>query len=101
MVLSSSKSSSRNCRTVVTAGTFKGVLGSSDSGNESPSFRLFREELLLLNKTIMRFVNNPVFQAANSVDVNLAKKASDDLDQVISLTLDLKQNAQKLRKTGQ
>jgi hypothetical protein len=49
----------------------------------------------------MRFVNNPVFQAANSVDVNLAKKASDDLDQVISLTVDLKQNAQKLRKTGQ
>lgn len=63
--------------------------------------RQFREELLLLDKTIMRFVNNPVFQAANSVDVNLAKKASDDLDQVIWLTLDVKQNAQKLRKTGQ
>jgi hypothetical protein len=63
--------------------------------------RQFREELLLLDKTLMRFVNNPVFQAANSVDVNLAKKASDDLDQVISLTVDLKQNAQKLRKTGQ
>lgn len=63
--------------------------------------RQFREELLLLDKTIMRFVNNPVFQTANSVDVNLAKKASDDLDQVISLTLDLKQNAQKMRKTGQ
>jgi hypothetical protein len=62
--------------------------------------RQFREELLLLDKTLMRFVNNPVFQAANSVDVNLAKKASDDLDQVISLTVDLKQNAQKLRKTG-
>jgi hypothetical protein len=63
--------------------------------------RQFREELLLLDKTLMRFVNNPVFQAANSVDVNLAKKASNDLDQVISLTVDLKQNAQKLRKTGQ
>ena len=65
------------------------------------TFRQFREELLLLDKTIMRFVNNPVFQAANTVDVNLAKKASDDLEQVISLTVDLKQNAQKLRKTGQ
>ena len=63
--------------------------------------RQFREELLLLDQTIMRFVNNPVFQAANTVDVNLAKKASDDLEQVISLTVDLKQNAQKLRKTGQ
>jgi len=60
--------------------------------------RQFREELLLLDKTIMRFVTNPVFQAANSVDVNLAKKASEDLEQVIFLTLDLKQNTQKLRK---
>lgn len=60
--------------------------------------RQFREELLLLDKTIMRFVSNPVFQAANTVDVNLAKKASEDLEQVISLTFDLKQNAQKLRK---
>jgi len=61
--------------------------------------RQFREELLLLDKTLMSFVNNPVFQAANSVDVNQAKKASKDLDQVISLTNDLKQNAQKLRKS--
>jgi hypothetical protein len=60
--------------------------------------RQFREELLLLDKTLMRFVNNPVFQAANTVDVDLAKKASADLEQVISLSVDLKQNAQKLRK---
>jgi len=60
--------------------------------------RQFREELLLLDKTIMRFVNNPLFQAANTVDVDLAKNASTDLDQVITLTADLKQNAQKLRK---
>lgn len=63
--------------------------------------RQFREELLRLDKTIMSFVNNPVFQAANTVDVNLAKKASDDLEQVIFLTFHLKQNAQKLRKTTQ
>ena len=62
--------------------------------------RQFREELLLLDKTLMRFVNNPVFQAANTVDVDLAKKASADLEQVISLTVDIKQNAQKLRKTN-
>ena len=65
---------------------------------EVSTVRQFREQLLLLDKTIMRFVSNPVFQAANTVDVNLAKKASSDLEQVISLTLDLKQNAQKLRK---
>jgi hypothetical protein len=61
--------------------------------------RHFREELLLLDKKIMSFVTNPVFQAANSVDVDLAKKASADLEHVILLTVDLKQNAQKLRKT--
>ncbi len=66
---------------------------------EVTTVRQFREELLLLDKTLMRFVNNPVFQAANTVDVNLAKNASADLEQVILLTLDLKQNAQKLRKT--
>jgi len=62
--------------------------------------RHFRAELLLLDKTLMRFVNNPVFQTANTVDVNLAKKASEDLEQVILLAFDLKQNAQKLRKTN-
>ena len=62
--------------------------------------RQFREELLLLDKTIMSFVTNPVFQANNALDVNLAKKASEDLKQVIFLTADLKQNAQKLGKTA-
>src|ERR1051326_2741563 len=60
--------------------------------------RDFREELLLLDKKIMSFVNNPVFQAAHTMDVNLAKKASSDLEHVLVLTVDLKQNAQKLRK---
>ena len=78
----------------------------SSENRETPSkpevstVRQFREQLLLLDKTIMRFVSNPVFQAANTVDVNLAKEASADLEQVISLTLDLKQNAQKLRKAA-
>jgi len=62
--------------------------------------RQFREELLLLDKKIMSFVNNPVFQKANTMDVNLAKKATEDLEHVIALTVDLKQNAQKLRKTA-
>jgi MoxR-like ATPase len=60
--------------------------------------RQFREGLLLLDKTIMRFVTNPVFQAANTLDIDQAKKASSDLEGVISLTDDLKQSAQKLRK---
>jgi len=62
--------------------------------------RQFREELLLLDKSIMQFVTNPVFQAANTVDVNQAKKASLDLEQVISLSNDVKLNALKFRKTS-
>jgi hypothetical protein len=75
----------------------------SQTASKTPAVttgRQFREELLLLDKTIMSFVTNPVFQVANAVDVNLATKASTDLEQVISLTIDLKQNAQKLRKTS-
>ena len=60
--------------------------------------RQFRERLLLLDKTIMGFITNPVFQAANTLDVNLAKSASRDLDLVLSLSDDLKKNAQKLQK---
>ena len=63
--------------------------------------REFRAQLLLLDKTLMSFVNNPVFQANNTVDVNLAKKASEDLEHVLYLTVDLKQIAQKLRKSTQ
>jgi len=63
--------------------------------------REFRAQLLLLDKTLMSFVNNPVFQANNTVDVDLAKKASADLEHVISLSVDLKQNAQKLRRSTQ
>jgi len=60
--------------------------------------RQFREELLLLDKKVMSFVNNPVFRVGNTMDVNLAKQASEDLQHVIVLTVDIKQNAQKLRK---
>jgi len=74
----------------------------SQSSSKSPAVttvRQFREQLLLLDKSIMSFVNNPVFQANNTVDVNLAKQASADLEKVLALTGDLKQHAQKLRKS--
>jgi|ERR1043165_661154 hypothetical protein len=76
----------------------------SETDSKTPAVttvRQFREQLLRLDKSIMSFVNNPVFQANNTVDVNLAKKASADLEHVLSLTVDLKQIAQKLRKSTQ
>jgi hypothetical protein len=77
---------------------------SSQTASKTPAVttvRQFRAQLLLLDKSVMSFVNNPVFQANNTVDVNLAKKASEDLEHVLVLTVDLKQNAQKLRKGTQ
>ena len=75
-----------------------------DANTKTPevtTVRQFREQLLRLDKSIMSFVNNPVFQANNIVDVNLAKKASADLEHVLSLTVNLKQIALKLRKSAQ
>jgi hypothetical protein len=40
----------------------------------------FRAALLVLDQTIMRFVKNPVFQAANTIDVDQARQARVDLD---------------------
>lgn len=76
---------------------------SDEAKTEPPSVSTvsqFRDELLLLDKTIMRFVTNPVFQAVNALDVNEAKNASRDLEQVISLASHVKQNADKFRKTA-
>jgi hypothetical protein len=64
---------------------------------EVTSARQFRSELLLLDQTIMRFVNNPVFQAVNTLDVNKAREARHDLETVILLIANVKQNAAKLR----
>jgi hypothetical protein len=60
----------------------------------------FRNALLLLDQTIMRFVTNPLFQTPNTIEVNLASKARKDLETVISLTADLKKTAARLQKTA-
>ncbi len=60
----------------------------------------FRDALLVLDQTIMRFVTNPLFQTPNTIEVNLATKARKDLETVISLTADLKKTAARLQKTS-
>jgi hypothetical protein len=60
--------------------------------------REFRAALLVLDKTIMRFVNNPLFRTPNTLEVGLAAKARSDLEAVISLSADLKKTAAKLGK---
>ena len=60
----------------------------------------FRHVLLLLDRTIMRFVNNPVFKTPNTLEVSQAAKAREDIEAVISLTGDLKKTASRLQKSS-
>lgn len=59
----------------------------------------FKDALLIMDKRIMSFVANPLFQKANVVDVKLAHQASGDLKAVIELSGKLKKHAAKLSKS--
>jgi hypothetical protein len=56
----------------------------------------FRAALLTLDQTIMRFINNPVFQAANTIDVDYATQARRDLETVIDLAESLRKATSRL-----
>jgi hypothetical protein len=63
------------------------------------SVKEFRAALLLLDKSIMSFVTNPLFQKANVVEVNLAAQASHDLKVIIELSENLQKSAALMRKS--
>jgi uncharacterized lipoprotein YehR (DUF1307 family) len=58
----------------------------------------FRAALLLLDKSIMSFVTNPLFQTTNVVEVNLATQASGDLKVIIELSGNLQKSAATLMR---
>lgn len=58
----------------------------------------FRAALLLLDRSIMNFVTNPLFQKSNVVEVGLASRASHDLEVVIELSGNLQKAAEHLNK---
>jgi hypothetical protein len=58
----------------------------------------FRLALLALDRSIMSFVTNPLFQKSNVVDVSLAAQASRDLRTVIDLCGSIKKTAGRLNK---
>ncbi len=59
----------------------------------------FKDALLIMDRRIMNFVTNPLFQKANVVDVKLAHQASGDLKAVIELSGKLKKTAARLSKS--
>jgi len=58
----------------------------------------FKAELTKLDKTIMSFATNPIFQKSNIVDVQLATRASADLLFIIEQSRALKKASSKLAK---
>src|SRR5436190_1442736 len=53
----------------------------------------FRSALMRLDHSIMNFVTNPIFQKANVIEIQLATQASQDLEDVIALSGNLKKIA--------
>ena len=58
----------------------------------------FRAALLLLDRTIMSFVSNPLFQKPNTIEVKQGSDARRDLETIISFADDLKKTAVRLNK---
>jgi hypothetical protein len=57
----------------------------------------FKSALLLMDHSIMRFVNNPIFQKPNLVEIESATRASQDLAEIITLSATLKKIADNLK----
>jgi hypothetical protein len=57
----------------------------------------FKAALLVMDRSLMNFVTNPIFQERNVVEVNLATKATRDLEAVIAYSANLKKIASHLK----
>jgi hypothetical protein len=60
----------------------------------------FRAALLQMDRFLMGFVNNPIFQNPGVVELNSAAQASSDLEKVIALSSSLKKIALGLSNSG-
>jgi hypothetical protein len=58
----------------------------------------FKAELLVLDRSVMSFVTNPIFRQTNVMDLRLANQAKSDLEAVISMSNKLKRVSEKLGK---
>jgi hypothetical protein len=56
----------------------------------------FKSALLVMDRSLMSFVTNPIFRE-NTLEVNLAAKAMKDLEEVISYSANLRKIASNLK----
>jgi hypothetical protein len=59
----------------------------------------FKSALLLMDRSLMSFVNNPVFRERNVVEVTQATQATRDLEDVIAYSANLKKIAANLKRS--
>ena len=62
------------------------------------SVKDFRAALMLLDRSLMSFVTNPLFKESTVIEVALATQASHDLEMVIELSENLQKAAKSLNK---
>jgi hypothetical protein len=67
-----------------------------ESPNTIANLKDLRAALLVLDRFVMNFVNNPVFHNLDVVDVTLASQASHDLEAAITLSGELKKHTLRL-----
>ncbi len=60
--------------------------------------KALRKSLLLLDNSIMSFVNNPLFQKTDVLDTKLSTKASHDLKSIIELSAAIRKSVERLSK---
>jgi|KBSSwiStaDraftv2_1062776.scaffolds.fasta_scaffold722510_1 hypothetical protein len=68
----------------------------SKASAEVSNTEQFKAELLSLDKSVMSFVNNPIFQTG-VIDLRLVRQANSDLEAVIDMTSKLKKASDKLK----
>lgn len=59
----------------------------------------FKAALLLMDRSIMSFVTNPIFRKPNVMEVESATRASQDLADIITLSATLKRTADNLKNS--
>ena len=71
---------------------------STKSSGEISTTEEFKAELLDLDRSVMSFVKNPIFQKTHVIELSLANQANRDLETVIEMSKKLKKVTAKLRK---
>jgi len=64
----------------------------NDTPTEPENTLSYLDQLKRLDSAICSFVSNPIFQTAKVIDVQLAEKATRDLDEIITISRLLKRN---------